>query len=311
MSSDQVRVRYDGPALASHSMEVTELAPALLAIGELCKIANRKFNGNRAAVKVLVNTNLDQNCFEFNLILVQTIFEHAKSLITNDNVASAKEIIEWLGIIVPIAGAPWGLFKFVNFLRNRKINSKKLINKDGINVMQISVEGENNIVNVYPQTAELLENPQTVKNVQKIVKPLASDGYETVEFEYKDGSVEQVSKEEAKEILEMHSYRTMESIEKSPQISIEKSPQVLEVCITVHSPVYQKDIKNWKFKLFENHATIDISETDIAEKAIARGGALVNDRYKVKLEITQTITPSGRTKNRYKIKEVIEFIPAL
>ena len=78
----------------------------------------------------------------------------------------------------------------------------------------------------------------------------------------------------------------------------------------MHSPVYEKDAKNWRFEYGDKYETMDISETDIAEKAIERGGALVNDTYKVTLQITQTRTPSGRFNNRYKIKNVIEFRPS-
>ncbi|MFH1620779.1 MAG: hypothetical protein ABIB04_01705 [Patescibacteria group bacterium] len=47
------RISYDGPALASHEMDVRELAPALLAIGGIFEEANKELNGER--VKVAVN----------------------------------------------------------------------------------------------------------------------------------------------------------------------------------------------------------------------------------------------------------------
>ncbi len=107
MSSDQIRLRYDGPALANHSIDVDDLAPALLALGDLCKLTNKKFNGDRTSVKVVVNADLEQNCFELYLELLQTLTEQAKSIIKDDDIASAKEILEWLGII---AAGPLGLF---------------------------------------------------------------------------------------------------------------------------------------------------------------------------------------------------------
>ena len=52
-------VRYDGPALKEHSMDVADLAPALLGLSEIVKIANKKINGDRSAVKVLVKVDIE------------------------------------------------------------------------------------------------------------------------------------------------------------------------------------------------------------------------------------------------------------
>ena len=86
--------------------------------------------------------------------------------------------------------------------------------------------------------------------------------------------------------------------------------QVIAVWIRVYSPVYEEGARNWRFEFWKTHETIDISKIDFAENAIKRGGAVDNDTYKVKLAFTQIITPSGTFKNRYKIKEILEFHPA-
>lgn len=79
MSAERIRLRYDGPALAGHQMDVAHLAPALLAVGDICKIANRKFNADKASVQVLVSVDLDHKCFEISFDLVQTLWSHALS----------------------------------------------------------------------------------------------------------------------------------------------------------------------------------------------------------------------------------------
>ncbi len=300
MSREKVRIRYDGPALAEKSIDIDDLAPALLAIGELCKLANRRFNGDRVSVKVLVNADLDQNCFELNLELVQTLLDQARSIMGNEDVATAKELYEWLGLLASPSIGILGVYGFLKFLGNQKIASKELQVQDGKNVVQIKIEGNNNSVYIRPQTNELIEDPAVLNSVQKTLKPLAKEGYETLGFETIDGQKEEITKDEAKEILDADFSTRLGLTEYEER-------QIITAWIRVYAPVYEEKAQYWKFEFGEKHESIDISETDIAKNTIERGGALVNDTYKVRLGITQIKTPSGKFKNRYKIEEVLEF----
>ena len=60
-------IRYDGSALSGHEIDVQDLAPALLALADIIQIANRKFNGDRADVKVTVSADVEQQCFMIDL----------------------------------------------------------------------------------------------------------------------------------------------------------------------------------------------------------------------------------------------------
>ena len=127
-------------------------------------------------------------------------------------------------------------------------------------------------VYIYPETNQLIEDSRVIKNVQKVVIPLIKEGYEKLEFESDKGQKEEITKEEAEKLVDT---------DISEQLDLgEDEPQVIIAWIRVHSPVYEKDAKNWRFEYGDKYETMDISETDIAEKAIERGGALVNDTYK-------------------------------
>ena len=304
MSVDHIRVRYDGPSLAEHYIDVEDLAPALLAIGDLCKIANKRFNGNRASVKVFVNADLEQGCFELDLRLAVDIIQAAKQLVSDIDFADATEILKWLGILGGALGAPLGILKLLSYLKGRKITEKKLTVKDGQDVVQITVEGDNNnTFIVYPQTAELLDEPAVISKAQRVVEPLSKDGYETLEFESSEEESEMVTAEDAKRILAINNQAILDSID-------ENSNQVVTALLRVYSPVYESDAENWRFWYGERHEYMNISDTDIAEKAMERGGALADDLYKVRLEIRQSVSTNGRIKNHYKILSVIDFTPA-
>ncbi len=90
----RTRIRYDGQALAGHEMNVQDLAPALLAVSNIVQIANRKFNGDGATIRVLVDADVEQQCFQLDLSLVQSLFDQAAVLVGAKDIATAKEIAE-------------------------------------------------------------------------------------------------------------------------------------------------------------------------------------------------------------------------
>lgn len=63
MSEATFKVKYDGPALAQHAMDVRDLAPTLLSTGDICRDANRQVNGDSSKVDVLINPEADQGSF--------------------------------------------------------------------------------------------------------------------------------------------------------------------------------------------------------------------------------------------------------
>ncbi len=173
-------IKYDGPALAGKSMDVAHLAPALLALSDLVKEANRYANGDRAAARIYVNADVEQKCFELDVSVALTIWEQAKLLIADDNVRSAKEILEWLGIV---GGPAFGLYHLIKWLRGRKVTSVVVIRvKDGDNQVEIRVEGDDEPKVVAQTVYELYANIATRQKAIAVLAPLREDGYETLEF---------------------------------------------------------------------------------------------------------------------------------
>ncbi|MBA3755082.1 MAG: hypothetical protein H0X02_02120 [Nitrosomonas sp.] len=301
-TSSNVTIRYDGFILAEHRMDISDLAPALIAISELCKIANSKFNDNKSSVKVLMKADIAQKCIQLDLQVVLTLWDNIKSLINDEDTKSAKEILDWIGIIVGSASI-YGAIKLSSSLRDKTIDSVEYTVKDGKNVAQINVKGDNNTVNnivyAYPQAVELLKDDSAVSNIKKIVSPLVKEGYEILQFET-DDHVESITKTEAAAIMDFEPSFTTSQIDDA---------QIINAWVTAYSPVYDKDKTKWRFRLGDAIVNMDISETDIAERAINRGGALMHDAYYVRLELRQEHKSNNKITTEYKIKEVLEFRP--
>ncbi len=208
MSEVKTIIKYKGPAVDGKSMDVGDLAPSLIALSDLLKLANKKFNGDRSGLTILVNADLEQNCFELGVELTQTLWENISQLIEDDRVKTAKEIAEWIGIVGGTIGTPVTLYKLIKLLKGKKVKSvTKLKQKDGKNSVQINIDGDHNTINVENNTLvvpyevyELYADKNTRKTAVDVLEPLHKDGYESVEF-YKGKKVfEKFDKKEVPEI---------------------------------------------------------------------------------------------------------------
>ena len=169
-------------------MDVSHLAPALLALSDVVKAANLLANGEKAAVKILINADLEQKCFEINVELALTIWEKAKGLIDDGNLSTAKEIAEWIGIAFK-AGSLLGLFQLIKWLTGKKIVSVTDVKlENGREAVHVRVEGQVDPVAISKVAYELYSNMDTRRKAVEVLAPLREDGYDSVQF-YKGDDV--------------------------------------------------------------------------------------------------------------------------
>lgn len=201
-------VRYDGPVLADHSMDVSDLAPALLSLSEIVKIANLKVNGDRSETRIVVRS-AEQNCFQIYVDVVQTVGEYVTTLVSNEPVSTAKEIAEWIGIVskatkyivpVTIGVGVFGIYKWIA-RQKRPMNSLD-IKTNGSNVEIRNNRNNGNVV-VDARTFNLVIDPAVLGHAKKILEPLTRDGYDKLNFEHDREIVNEFFKEDARDICRM------------------------------------------------------------------------------------------------------------
>ncbi|MCX7172453.1 MAG: hypothetical protein NT159_00620 [Proteobacteria bacterium] len=177
MSSTSFQVVYDGPALSGSTIDVRELAPALLAFGDLIEQANITLNSGRASVALRVNASFKSGCFGIDFSVVQSLVDQALSLFKEPGVVSAKELAEELGFVYEkVAAVGLGLLGIIKWLRNRKI--KKVVLLDNGRA-RIEVDGDS--IETERITIELLRNFKLRQALQKaITEPLEKDGFDSV-----------------------------------------------------------------------------------------------------------------------------------
>lgn len=172
-------LRYDGPALAEHEMDVEELAPALLALASLIQTANHKFNGDRSAVRVVVNADVEQQCFQIKIKLIQDFLSVAKNFLDGD-MATIKDILEWVGIL----GTGGGLLKLLIALGKKQQDATVFTAtaNDDSTVIQIAELNVHLPPGTPLQVEQLLRNPLIVSKAKEVLKPVTQKGYETISF---------------------------------------------------------------------------------------------------------------------------------
>jgi len=177
MSSTSFQVVYDGPAMAGSTIDVRELAPALLAFGDVVEQANLTLNAGRARIALKVHASFKSGCFGIDFSVVQSLVEQALSLFQEPVVVSAKELAKQVGFVystVVATGA--SVLGVIKWLRNRKINKVVLLDNGRA---RIEVDGDS--LETERLTIDLLRNYRLRQALQRaIADPLEKEGFESV-----------------------------------------------------------------------------------------------------------------------------------
>lgn len=309
MSRADFSVAYNGSGREDdHSIEVDALAPALLAFGKLLREASLEFNNDRSKAKILVKSDFKNKCFQIDFELIVSVYEHVKTFLGSDPVKTAKEILEWTGLLSPAGISGGGTLTYLGYLKwrkGRKVTSvRQLSDQDRSGMVAVTVEGDGNEVHVHNHVHNLSNNQKALKATRDTFNPIGTDGFDRLELKDNDTVISKFSMAEIEDIIATCNEALDELSNLEPDID------ETVAWLSVYSPVFDANSHSWRFNLGREHVYVDISKTKIAEETISRGGINTDDSYQVRLEITTPITAEGkRGKPKYKILEVLKFIP--
>ena len=177
MSTATFQVIYDGPALAGSTIDVKELAPALLAFGDAIEQANFSLNEGRTGIALRVNASFKSGCFGIDFSVVQSLMVQLAGLFNEPSVVTAKEVTEHIGFAYAKGGAvATGVIGVLKWLRNRPIKRVVLLDHGKA---RIELDGDK--LETEQRTIALLRNFKLRQALDAaIAKPLEKDGYESV-----------------------------------------------------------------------------------------------------------------------------------
>lgn len=128
MSRAEFVVVFRGEAAAGGRIDVRDLAPALLSLSAAIDAANVALNGDRQPVKVEVHA-VAEGSFEVHLDVVMSAWAQLNAFVHRSDIDTAKQLLEWLGILTGVAGGTIGgligLYRWLNGRTPTKVERSK------------------------------------------------------------------------------------------------------------------------------------------------------------------------------------------
>lgn len=173
MSRATFQIVYDGPILQDSTMDVNQLAPALLALGKTIEEANLTLNDSHTKVVLKVKASFQSGCFGIDFDVTQSLMDQTLNLFKDSPISTAKELVEYLGFA---GGSVVGVIKLISWIKNKKIDEVVVLDNGNVKVVV-----DKKFIEVELKTIELYRNYKLRLALEKaILDPLEIEGIETV-----------------------------------------------------------------------------------------------------------------------------------
>lgn len=294
MSKAAFHVLYDGPALASHEMNVHDLAPALLAFGELIEQANETLNGGkRAKVTLNVKASFKTGCFGIELDVAQTLLAQVGALFSSAQAVTAKDLLLWLGLVWDngdkVLAYGGGLLWLLKKLKGRPLRKVTVLH-DG----KVRVVIDDEAYEVESEVIDLYRNAKLRKAFAEVMKPLERPGID--EFAVTDRPQSErfirISKEEAEYFAPPDSI-----IEELPSTVVETNLQLVSISF--------RQENKWRFSEGDYPFHAQILDDEFLRRVRENETFSSGDRLKVLMRRTQRVV-DGNIKIDHEILKVLE-----
>lgn len=293
MSTAHSTVAYDGPALEAGTMDVRDLAPALLALGELCERSNAVLNGGRAVLTVNVNTGFRRGSFNVDLAVVQSLVDQARGILVGDTVTAALNLAGLIGLA---SGAGVSLLALFKLLRGRPPASATTLRDGNVQVTIDHTSVVNNVVVVSQDVVNLYNDPGVRAAARKVVAPLEREGIDVFQVKGDNNQViEQIEKSDLPAFSEEVAERRVTASD-------------LETVLQIVKPSFDERLK-WMFSDGNANFHADIEDEEFfaeVQSRVRRFGK--GDLLRVVMHVESFISETGQITNRRTIRHVIEHV---
>lgn len=172
MSKASFIVAFEGPGVRDGSIDVRDLAPALLSLGQLVDAANRAVNGDNHPARLHAKA-VSHGSFEVSLDVVLSGWEYVRDILLSDDVDGAKQLVEWIGIVATPTATLFGVYRF---LKGRKPDA---VRRSG---GRITIELDGQSLEVPLEVLRIYQDVAVNDAVQRLTDSLESEAIDAIEF---------------------------------------------------------------------------------------------------------------------------------
>jgi|SRR5215218_1095206 len=298
MAETTFGVKYEGAALADGRMPVRDLAPALLALGELFREASKELYPD------LPSPSLDVKATEkgsFDVLMVLTadgMWEQVVNMLTAKGPTALTNL---LGLVIDGAVVGTGLFKLIQIVGKRQIEREEAT--DNPDMMRLILDDET-VIEAPAGTIRLYRNPKIRRAARDSVAPLKRPEMDRVKFQTPDADAEPLTVKSG----------DVPAFDLAAETKDEEvvSETEIDVTLDVFSPELEPGSeRKWRFGGLGESFMAKIEDPEFAEKVANHEEVFgVGDQLEATVEIVQRRDPeSGKirdTRRVVRVKQVIK-----
>lgn len=282
---------YEGEALADGRMDVRDLAPALMALGDLLRDANDLLDPDSPEVSLEIRANPERGSFLVHLVAsLPDLTDRAVDLFRSREVSAAATLATLAGAVF---GASKGVFWVIKKVGDRQITA---IEQDAGGTTLVLDDGTTVLAD---PNAELLYRSVTIRqHARKVIAPLRRSGVDALRVDADSEPL--VIRED-----DVPAFDAVESVESTEH---EVAGWVNEMMLLVEQPAFNDN--KWRFHDGGRPFAADLIDdgfrhrVDDGKEAFRSG-----DTLRCRVRFRQWRSDDGRLRTSYAVEEVLEHIP--
>jgi hypothetical protein len=306
-------IKYKGSTLASGEMPISEFAPTLLAMEELCEQTNHLVNGDQTTASLRIKSNFKPGSFlaEFALIISPIVLGVAVNITT-------KAVLQIIGF----AGSKLhGLIAFTKNVAGGRIEEVKPLGDGTTNVVVYHHHTHEHHIEVAPDSVvQLYQKAEVQRSLRNMVKLLTQDGIEEIEVLENDAPVDTIKKSDVEFFAFPQVYTMLDPLTPperaidgeslaAPRISEESVEEDESIKIYKVTTITNKSNRIWRFVdgSAEIHAYIK-DEKFLRRLVSHQEHCELGDSVSVRIHRRTTRDIHGKITTKNYVVEVLEVI---